>query len=97
MRIPAPVKAHWLLTSSHRAPAGPEGSSPDPVGGVTLRLRLSRYYVRYRLAILAPHRARGVRCGGALAHNGSLLDRGQRSGFEISVKKKSGLSVLKFH
>ena len=41
MRIPsAPVKAHWLLTSSHRAPAGPEGSGPDPVGGVTLRLRL---------------------------------------------------------
>jgi len=31
MRIPAPVKAHWLLTSSHRAPAGPEGSGPDPV------------------------------------------------------------------
>ena len=42
MRIPAPVKAHWLLTSSHRAPAGPEGySGPDPVGGVTLRLRFS--------------------------------------------------------
>ena len=39
--LPAPVKAHWLLTSSHRAPAGPDRPRPGwPVGGVTLRLRL---------------------------------------------------------